>query len=128
MEGPLLPIGAYKGYGLSLVSDVLSGVMTGALFGLDVFQDEQNYDVGHMMLAINPEAFMARAEFDQRLEKLVSQVKSAPSTDPSRPVLLPGEAEFQRMQQREQTGIPVDVETVEKLRKLAEKMGVECPL
>ena len=46
MDGPMLPIGEYKGYGLSLVSDVLAGVMTGALFGMNVFQDDSNYDVG----------------------------------------------------------------------------------
>ena len=33
MQGSLLPIGEHKGYGLSLVTDVLCGVMTGALFG-----------------------------------------------------------------------------------------------
>ena len=48
MDGPLLPIGDYKGYGLSLLTDVLSGVMTGALFGGSVFQDDTNYDVGHL--------------------------------------------------------------------------------
>ena len=40
MTGPLLPIGEYKGYGLSLFTDVLAGVMTGAFFGLNVFQDD----------------------------------------------------------------------------------------
>ena len=43
LDGPLLPIGGYKGYGLSLVTDVLAGVMTGALFGRDVFQDDVDF-------------------------------------------------------------------------------------
>ena len=95
--GPLLPIGEYKGYGLSLFTDVVAGVMTGALFGLDVFQDDQNFDVGHMMVAINPTAMMTKDEFDRRLEELVRQVKSAPPIDSARPVMLPGEVEFGRM-------------------------------
>jgi len=77
MTGPLLPIGEYKGYGLSLFTDVLAGVMTGALFGLDVFQDDTNFDVGHMMIAIDPAALMTAADFDRRLEELVGQVKGA---------------------------------------------------
>ncbi|NDJ59486.1 MAG: Ldh family oxidoreductase [Chloroflexi bacterium] len=128
MDGPLLPIGEYKGYGLSLITDVLSGVMTGALFGLSVFQDEQNFDVGHMLVAINPNALLPSADFDQRLEALVADIKSAPPIDPNRPVLLPGEVEFTRMAQRQQAGIPVARETVEQLRPLAASVGVEFTL
>lgn len=128
MDGPLLPIGEYKGYGLSLITDVLSGVMTGALFGQSVFQDESNYNVGHMMLAVSPSAFMKQDEFDNRLEALVDEIKSAPAIDAKRPVVLPGEIEFQRMSERERDGIPVSKETVEGLRKLAAEIGVDCPL
>ena len=128
MDGPLLPIGEYKGYGLSLVTDVLAGVMTGALFGLDVFQDDQNFDVGHMMIAIDPAALMTGADFDQRLEELVTQVKSAEPIDPARPVLLPGEVEFRRMQERQEHGIPVARETIDKLRDLAGDIGMPYPL
>ena len=124
MAGPLLPIGAYKGYGLSLFTDVLAGVMTGALFGRDVFQDDTNFDVGHMLVAIDPSALLPAAEVEARLEKLVEQVKAAPPIDPARPVMLPGEVEFQRMAERQKTGIPVARETVAKLRPLAEGLGI----
>ena len=100
MDGPLLPIGEYKGYGLSLITDVLAGVMTGALFGKDVFQDDQNFDVGHMMIAIDPAALMPAEEVDRRLETLVAQVKGAVPIDAARPVVLPGEIEFGRMKER----------------------------
>ena len=30
MEGPLVPIGAFKGTGLSIMTDILCGVLTGA--------------------------------------------------------------------------------------------------
>lgn len=128
MDGPLLPIGEYKGYGLSLITDVLSGVMTGALFGLSVFQDDQNYDVGHMMLAIDPGVFIERSDFDERLEALIAEIKGAPAIDPAKPVILPGEVEYQRLAQREQEGIPVSIETIEGLRELAADLGVTFPL
>jgi LDH2 family malate/lactate/ureidoglycolate dehydrogenase len=128
MDGPVLPIGEYKGYGLSLVTDVLTGVMTGALFGLQVFQDDSNHDVGHLMVAINPESFMSRSEFEQRLEQLIDEVKSAEPIDPDRPVMLPGEAEFRRLEQRKRDGIPVARDTVEQLRDLAQEIGVQCDL
>ena len=128
MDGPLLPIGEYKGYGLSLFTDVLAGVMTGALFGKDVFQDDQNFDVGHMMIAIDPAALMPAEEVDRRLETLVAQVKGAPPIDAARPVVLPGEIEFGRMKERGAKGIPVSRTTVAELRVLAEDIGVRCDL
>ncbi len=128
MDGPLLPIGEYKGYGLSLITDVLAGVMTGALFGLSVFQGEDRHDVGHMMMAINPEAFMPRETFETRLEALIEEVKSAPPIDPEKPVLLPGEAESLRLEERRRNGIPVDEETVRGLESLASDLNVPFPL
>lgn len=128
MDGPVLPIGEYKGYGLSLITDILCGVMTGSLFGMSVFQEDTNHDVGHMMMAVDPTAFLTQAEFDARLETLVSEVKGAPAIDPKRPVILPGEVEFGRMTQREAEGIPVSVETIEALRPLAADLGVEFTL
>jgi LDH2 family malate/lactate/ureidoglycolate dehydrogenase len=128
MEGPLLPIGEYKGYGLSLFTDVFAGVMTGSLFGLTVFQDEQNHDVGHVMMAIDPGAFLGREAFEARLEQLVTEVKGAPPIDSARPVMLPGEIEFERLQQRQQEGVPVSRETVDGLRTLAQQVGVKFPL
>ncbi|MEM6430577.1 MAG: Ldh family oxidoreductase [Deinococcota bacterium] len=128
MDGPVLPIGEYKGYGLSLISDILTGVMTGAKFGLSVFQDEQHYNVGHMMTAYNPEVFMPRQEFNDRLKQLIEEVKAAPPIDPDKPVLLPGELEHKRMQERREHGIPVAQETVKGLRNLATELNVDCPL
>ena len=127
-DGPMLPIGEYKGYGLSLVTDVLAGVMTGALFGMEVFQDDANYDVGHMMLAIDPAAMMSETEFQERLAQLVQQVKDAPAIDSEKPVLLPGEVEFGRMAQRGAQGVPVSRETVDELRTLAADLDVDFVL
>lgn len=128
MDGPLLPIGEYKGYGLSLITDILSGVMTGALFAGAVFQDDQNYDVGHTMLAIRPDVFVGQEAYEQRLEQFVAEVKAAPPIHNDRPVRLPGEVEFERMTERRREGIPVSRETVSGLRELAAELNVDFPL
>ena len=125
MDGPLLPMGEYKGYGLSLVTDVLTGVMTGALFGLSVFQQDTNFDVGHQMLVVRPDAFLDRQDFENRTEKLIEEVKTAPPIDSDQPVVLPGELEHQRMEERRRKGVPVDRETVEKLHGLAQELEIE---
>lgn len=124
MDGPLLPVGDYKGYGLSLVTDIFTGVLTGSFFGAQVFQDDRNYDVAHTMIAISIDAFMPRQRFAERLEALLADVLSAPPIDPSRPVQLPGQAEQERARRRLERGIPVDGATVRGLRELAVELGV----
>ncbi len=128
MDGPMLPIGDYKGYGLSLVTDILTGVLTGSLFGGQVFQDDLDYDVAHTMIAIDTEAFMPRPQFEERLEALVAEVLAAAPIDPDRPVQLPGAAEQRRARERSRRGIPVDRKTVAGLRELAAELGVPCSL
>jgi LDH2 family malate/lactate/ureidoglycolate dehydrogenase len=123
-----MPIGRAKGYGMSFMTDVLTGVTMGALFGMSVFQDDTNYDVSHVMTAINIEAFVPMNEYYDRLERLIKEVKSAPPIEPGDEILLPGEAEQRRMQERLKNGIPVDVDTVEKLRPIAADLKVPFPL
>ena len=123
-EGPLLPVGDYKGYGLSLITDVLTGVLSGSLFGTDVFQDDRNFDVSHTMIAIDIEAFMDRATFSERLERLITQVLSAPPINSEEPVRLPGEAEQKRAVERLREGIPLHRDLFNDLRKLAKKIGI----
>ena len=127
-DGPLLPMGDYKGYGLSLITDVLTGVLSGSLFGAQVFQDDANFDVAHTMIAIDIEAFMPRAEFEERLERLIEDVLSAPPIDTDQPVQLPGQAEQMRARTRLANGIPVDRGTVARLRDLATDLDVPFSL
>lgn len=126
--GTQFPIGEFKGYGLSLFTDVITGVLSGSLFGLSCFRDIANHDVGHFFLALNPDIFMPRSEFQTRLEQLVSEIKSAEPIEPGGEIYLPGEMEFRREQERLESGIPIDHRTVNRLRELAAERKVECPL
>ena len=128
MNGPLLPVGDYKGYGLSLVTDILTGVLTGSLFGAQVFQDDENYDVAHTMIAVSTDAFMPRPRFEERLDALIAEVLAAPPIDPNRPVQLPGQAEQSRARERLRRGVPVDGRTVAGLRELAAELKVPFAL
>jgi LDH2 family malate/lactate/ureidoglycolate dehydrogenase len=127
-HGTQIPIGEFKGFGLAFFTDVLTGVLSGSLFGTDVFQDMQNHDVGHFLLAINPDIFMEHSEFQARLERYVEMFYSAETVDKNTRLYLPGELEFLTEQENMKIGIPIDVNTVEKLRKLSLDRGVSCLL
>ena len=52
MNGFLLGIGQYKGYGLSFMTDVLTGVISGGGYGLIPYSNPKKLDVWHSITAI----------------------------------------------------------------------------
>ena len=59
------------------------------------------------MVTIHLEVFIDRAVFEQKLEQLLSKIKPAKAIAPAKPVLLPGELEYQCSVQRRREGIPI---------------------
>jgi LDH2 family malate/lactate/ureidoglycolate dehydrogenase len=128
MEGPLVPIGAFKGTGLSIMTDVLCGVLTGAAFGLTPYRDPANHDVGHMLIAIDIERFMPYDEYLSRIGRFCAELKSSRLAPGFEEILLPGELEHRRMTQRLRDGVEFDLEGLEILRELARRRGVPFDL
>ncbi len=128
LAGTLVPIGEYKGVGLSFMTDVLCGVLTGAAFGQDCYADPKRHNVGHVLMAIAPERFMARELFYQRLEEFCRQYKSSETMQGVSEVYLPGELEYLRKRERLRQGIPVSSSALEALNQLAQELDVSCQL
>lgn len=94
LKGSMNPIGGYKGYGLSLVVDVLAGLLTGASFGGDVkplnHKDAQS-NYGHLIIALNIGFFQEIPHFINNMEYLSNNVKACGD---EQKIFLPGEKEF----------------------------------
>jgi ureidoglycolate dehydrogenase (NAD+) len=124
----LLPMAGPKGYGISVMIEVLAGVLSGAAFGTELgsmyedFSKPQN--IGHWMLALDIEAFLPRQEFDTRIASLVSMVRGTTPADPDRPIMLPGEPEDRVQAAREREGIPLPEDTVAALSEIGLTYGV----
>lgn len=128
MEGPLVPIGAFKGTGLSIMTDILAGVLTGAAFGLAPYRDPANHDVGHMLIAIDIERFMPWGDYLTRVRAFAAEIRASALAPGHTEILLPGELEHRRATERLANGIDVDRETVDTLRTLATDRGVPFTL
>lgn len=124
MDGTMLPIGRYKGVGLSFVTDILTGVLGGAAFGLSVFQNPTFLDVGHLMLALHIEHFMPQAQFHSRVQQLIHEMKSAEKIDGVDELVAPGELDHRRAQEKIANGVPIDRPIFDDMRALASDWGV----
>ena len=128
-EGSVLPIGDYKGYGLSLIVGILSSVLTGGAIGEEVtefyhdFQRKQN--IGHFMGAIDIGAFIPVEEFKDRLDTLIAFIKSSRKRAGVEKIYVPGEKEYETYLMNSEKGIPVPTEVLKGLETLAEKYSIE---
>jgi LDH2 family malate/lactate/ureidoglycolate dehydrogenase len=107
LNGVILPIGDYKGYGITLMIDILSGVLTGSQFGdqVPLIDGNRKRNNGHLFISLNVEAFMELSHFKNRVDELVHMIKSAPKIQEDVDILLPGEREWK-------TKLSQDVDTV----------------
>lgn len=126
------PIGKYKGSGLMLVAEVLSGVLTGGRFAQEIgsMYGDPSFPqgLGHLAVAINVESFIPIDAFKQRVDSLIRLIKGSELAPGFEEILMPGEREFRMEQQRRVKGIPLSVSVLAKLRSLADELGIETSL
>lgn len=127
MMGALLGIGQYKGYGLSFMTDVLTGVLSGGAFGLNPYANPARQDVAHTLMAFNIEWFMPLTEFKQRMDSFIADIKKSKLRPGFSEVLIPGELEQRRENERRAQGVLLDAGVFEELALLATKLGLDFP-
>lgn len=127
----MLPLGGYKGYGLALLVEILSGVLAGAgvSHGIGRMYDEWDrpQDVGHFHLALDPERTVGRERFGQLLDGLLAELKATPPAPGHDEVLVPGEPEERTRRERERSGIPLEPALWASMTALSAELGVAAP-
>jgi L-2-hydroxycarboxylate dehydrogenase (NAD+) len=134
--GALMPLGGidlmrgYKGYGLAMLVDIFSGVLSGASFGKDVGHpnEPRGADVGHFFAAIKIDAFRPLADFKADMDKIIQMMKDAPKATGQERIYIHGEKEFERAERYEREGVPLLAEVVKGLVEGGEKAGVPWDL
>ena len=92
------PFGGFKGYGINLLVDVLSGSLVRGKSGLDQPLDSQRY-IGTVMIVIDPQAFGDLAVFKASTTKLAQDILAVEAVDTENPVRVPGYRGAQRREQ-----------------------------
>jgi L-2-hydroxycarboxylate dehydrogenase (NAD+) len=138
--GLLLPLGSgstqsgHKGYALSALVDILSGVLSGANYGpwvppfvafLNPLPNLPGKGIGHMVGAMRIDAFQPKDTFYKNMQQWIEAFKQATPIDSNIPVLIPGQPEFETRSQRERSGIPLNQIVIEDLAGLAKDFKIE---
>lgn len=121
-NGSLLPLGSFaelgyhKGYGLSAVVDIFSGVLGGANFGpfvppfvsfLPVLPNAPGKGIGHIFGVMRVDAFQEKEDYYRNMDLWIETFQKSIPINPGNTVLIPGQPERECAEERMLYGIPL---------------------
>jgi L-2-hydroxycarboxylate dehydrogenase (NAD+) len=127
-EGFLLPIGGYKGYGLSLVVGLIAGTLNGAAMGRDVIDfnadAETPTNTGQAIVAIDPSAFGEVADFKRAVDRVIRDLRSSERMPGVDRIRVPGEMSHETIVAQRRDGIAIPPSLMSSLDRLAEQLEI----
>jgi len=127
-EGHLLPIGDYKGSGLSLIIGILAGALNRAALGRDVvdFVKEAGKptNTGQAIAAISVEAFMPAADFKRGVDRVIRDIRHSQRLPGVERIWLPGEQSHTKLLDRRAHGVPMPKSLRDSLDAVARDLAV----
>ncbi|MCL5103172.1 MAG: Ldh family oxidoreductase [Armatimonadetes bacterium] len=120
-KGTILPFGSelgYKGFGLSLLVEILSGIMAGEASTFDA-----SYINGLSILAIDPGSTCGAQRFTELMDDLCAYMTSTPPAPGFDEVVMPGAYDFRSREKRLAEGISIDDNTWKQIVASAESIG-----
>jgi len=130
LAGLILPIGAFKGVGLAMISGMLSSLLSGAAYGLEsgnMIDGAVAGADGQFFLAIDVAAFEDSVRFGRRADAAVRQVHGARRAPGVDRLYVPGEMEDEFTDSYRREGIPLNAQTLADLAAVARLRGVDFP-
>ena len=131
-EGFLMPIGGYKGYGLSLVVGILAGTLNGAAMGravIDFNHDDHSVtNTGQAIAVIDPSAFGDVAEFKARVDQLARELRGSDRMPGVDRIWLPGEQSEAKRVAYARDGIPIAPALLTQLNNVSAQLKVPALL
>lgn len=123
MEGVLLPSGGVKGYGIGLIVEIFSAILSGSNFGkhithpLDDFENKP--DLGNFIMVFDIEKIIPTSVFMTRIQEYIEMVKSSKLSSGSSEIFIPGEIENAKEMKARKEGMEIDKELYDEYISLA---------
>jgi LDH2 family malate/lactate/ureidoglycolate dehydrogenase len=126
-EAAMQPMAGHKGYGLAVMVEMITGVLSGGGVMQDIpswiFQMEKRNDVSHLFIVLDISKFMPVDQFVGRMESMVNYLHSAPKAKGFDRIYYPGEIEWSK-KDAESNVVLLSPATVESLEGLSEESKI----
>lgn len=129
LKGAQLPMAGHKGYGMAVMVEILTAVLTGSAVMSEVsswvLDTPDPTNEGHAFIAIDIGQIMPLPEFKGRMDGMIREIKAAPLAKGADRIYLPGEIELERQDAALVEGIMLPPDIVASLRGLADDMDLD---
>lgn len=124
----LMPLAGYKGYGLALMVEIVSSLLSGAPLGPELTRmfppAGSKRKLGHFFMVIDIARFVPVNVFKRRIKLLATLLRRTPSAKGQDKVLVAGDPEKIHYKARRRSGIPVAQSLINDFNSLAENFGI----
>lgn len=123
-EGAILPLGStpaygvHKGFGLLLLSDILTGLLSGD--GGSMLRRKGEHS--HAFCALRIDAFPTGGEFKELMDAMVGKLHATPTVEGAGRIRYPGERGNLTYKERSAKGIPLRQHVVDDLQTMSEEL------
>ena len=98
MDGSLIPFGGAKGYGIALAIDLISGLLSGAEYSINVRNfdnaEKKSMNVGQLFVCINPELIYGKNYFE-KVDEYLNILRNSKVALGYESVMIPGDKKYE---------------------------------
>lgn len=128
--GALLPMAGHKGYGLALLIETLSGILSGAAIRWGIrswmlADASLPTEHGAAFLAIDPRCIVPEGGFRSRMDALIDEIHAAPKAEGSERIYVPCEREWDNFQRATAEGISLPADVADSLHGAAKLSNLD---
>lgn len=130
LSAALAPAGGHKGYGLALLVEGLSALLTGAAMTWQVgdwMRGDAAEPTGHGAAFLAVDAATIAPDFARRAAELVAEVRATPPADGVERVMVPGEREWAHRRRAEADGVELPADVAAAVEAAAKDAGMAVP-
>ena len=129
--GTLMPMAGHKGFALSAMMDVLSGVLSGGAFGQAIhgpYVPDKPSGVGHFLMAVDIAKLRDLDAFKADMGAMITAWKNSQKAEGVDEIFYPGEKEERHLLNAMTHGLDLADDTVERLLSYAQEQGLKISL
>jgi len=132
-EGGLLPLGgtpkmgSYKGFGLAVLVEILSGILSGSSASI-LRGATLGMGTSHFFGALRIDSFLPVENFKKSMDEMIEAFAALPKIPGVEKIYVAGGYEAEITEDRKANGIPLSPKVVQELQGLAKELGIEYDL
>jgi len=113
-----LPVGYWKGSGLSILLDIIAAVLSGGLSTVEISAKKAEYALSQVFIAISLETLSNFQTIQETIDRIIRDLKDSVPDEKSKEIRYPGENTVKVREENKRNGIPVNQDIWERILML----------